>query len=96
LVHAFEPSKIHYGLPEGSVDWLERTRDALATKPEGQWICADLFSAYYLYFIYDQRSLLVPPPFELSPMACGFPRDGGELKPFMASPLPWVYGPSAL
>lgn len=95
LVQAFEPSKVHYGLPEGSKAWLENTRDALATKPKGQWICADLFSAYYLHFIYDQRSLLLPPPFELSPMACGFPRDGGELKPFMASPLPWAYGPSA-
>jgi hypothetical protein len=91
IVHSVQPAKIHFGLPPNSQEWLEQADQALRAEADQGPVCADIFSAYYLYFVYKQHRMNLPVNIGLNVGACRFPRDGGDLQRLNLGPVPWQF-----
>lgn len=89
LLTTLSPEKVHFGLPSQSEAWLDQANQALKAEKDQGPVCADMFSAYYLYFVYQQKRMILPTNVEVHIGPCDFPRDGGDLKRLELTPLPW-------
>ena len=91
LFTTLSPEQVHFGLSPQSEVWLEQANQALIAEKDQGPVCADIFSAYYLYFIYQQKRMILPTSVRFHIGKCDFPRDGGDLKRLGLSAAPWKF-----
>jgi len=91
LLTTLSPERVHFGFPPQSEGWLEQVNQALIAEKDQGPVCADIFSAYYLYFVYQQKRMILPTNVEVHIGPCDFPRDGGDLKRLGLSAAPWKF-----
>jgi hypothetical protein len=91
LLTTLSTERVHFGLPPQSEGWLEQVNQALIAEKDQGPVCADMFSAYYLYFVYQQKRMILPTNVEVHVGKCDFPRDGGDLKRLGLSAAPWKF-----
>lgn len=91
LLTTLSPERVYFGLPPQSEAWLEKVNKALIAEKDQGPVCADMFSAYYLYFVYQQKRMILPTNVEVHIGKCDFPQDGGDLKRLGLSAAPWKF-----
>lgn len=80
LTTTLSPTQIGFEIPEKDKIWLSNTANNLNSKMSNKLICTDIQSAYYLYFIYNIKTIILPHNFNVNRSECTFPSDGGDLK----------------
>jgi hypothetical protein len=91
IIHTLSPGRVNFGLTPENQAWLKQADQALRAEAQQGPVCADIFSAYYLYFVYRQHRMILPNNIELHLGDCRYPRDGGDLKRLPIEPPPWTF-----